>query len=103
MMVWGVIVAGIAAVLLFAGGLNALQNALIIVALPFAVILSLVTFSLVKELRYEGTQMGLEIKPETYPAKGEPFRSYEDDSVQVQDDATQVQDDAQPQDNSAQA
>lgn len=103
MTVWGVIVASIAAVLLFAGGLDALQNALIIVALPFALILSLVTFSVVKELRYEGAQMGLEIKPETYPAKGEPFRSYEDAPAQVQDDSAQGEGDAQQaQGNSAQ-
>jgi len=77
--VWGVLVSAIAAVLLRAGGLDALQNVLIIVALPFAILLVLVTISLMKELNYERHQMGLTIKPRRYPKKGSPFRSYEDD------------------------
>jgi len=76
---WGVLVSAIAAVLLRAGGLDALQNVLIIVALPFAVLLALVTISLMKELNYERQQMGLYIKPKRYPEKGLPFRSYEND------------------------
>ncbi len=76
---WGVLVSTIAAVLLRAGGLQALQNVLIIVALPFAVLLLFVTISLVKELNYERHQMGLRIDPKRYPEKGTPFRSYESD------------------------
>ncbi len=76
---WGVLVSAIAAVLLRAGGLDALQNVLIIVALPFSILLVLVTVSLMKELNYERHQMGLFIKPKRYPEKGSPFRSYEDD------------------------
>lgn len=69
----------IAAVLLRAGGLDALQNVLIIVALPFSILLVLVTISLVKELNYERHQMGLFLKPKRYPEKDSPFRSYEID------------------------
>ncbi len=76
---WGVLVSTIAAVLLRAGGLDALQNVLIIVAFPFAILLCLVTVSLLKELNYERKQMGLYLKPKRYPEKGSPFRSYEED------------------------
>ncbi len=76
---WGVLVSTIAAVLLNAGGLNALQNVLIIVAFPFSILLALVTISLLKELNYERKQMGLYIKPKRYPEKDAPFRSYEED------------------------
>ncbi len=77
--IWGVLVSTIAAVLLRAGGLNALQNVLIIVAFPFAFLLMLITVSVLKELNYERKQMGLYIKPKRYPDKDSPFRSYEED------------------------
>ncbi len=77
--IWGVLVSIIAAVLLWAGGLDALQNVLIIVALPFSILLTLVTVSLIKELNYEQEQMGLFIKPNRHPKKESPFRSYESD------------------------
>ncbi|MCR5796450.1 MAG: BCCT family transporter [Eubacterium sp.] len=77
--VWGILVSAIAAVLLRAGGLNVLQNFLIIAAFPFAILLVLVTISLMKELNYERKQMGLTINPKRYPEKGSPFRSYEED------------------------
>ncbi len=77
--IWGILVSAIAAVLLHAGGLNVLQNVLIITAFPFALLLLLVTISLLKELNYERLQMGLTINPKRYPKKGLPFRSYEDD------------------------
>jgi glycine betaine transporter len=76
--IWGVLLSVIAIVLLLAGGLDALQNVLIIVALPFSVILLLLTISLIIEVKYEVKQMGLYIKPKAYPSKDEPFRSYED-------------------------
>ncbi len=76
---WGILVSTIAAVLLRAGGLNALQNVLIIVAFPFSILLVFVTISLLKELNYERKQMGLFLKPKRYPEKGSPFRSYEED------------------------
>ncbi len=76
---WGALVSTIAAVLLRAGGLNALQNVLIVVALPFSILLALVTVSFLKEVNYERKQMGLYLKPKRYPEKGSPFRSYEED------------------------
>ncbi len=75
---WGVLISAISVVLLMAGGLNALQNILIIVALPFSIIILLIMISLFIELNHEKKEMGLYIKPETYPSKGEPFKSYED-------------------------
>ncbi len=76
--VWGLLVSEIAAVLLRVGGLNALQNVLIVVAFPFAVLLIFVTVSLIKELNYERKQMGLSIDPKRYQRKESPFRSYEE-------------------------
>lgn len=75
---WGVLVSLIAAALLWAGGLDALQNVLIIVALPFSLLIVLVTVSFIKELRYERNQMGLYLNPKRHPEKESPFRSYED-------------------------
>ncbi len=77
--IWGILVSTIAAVLLRAGGLNVLQNVLIIVAFPFAILLLFVSVSLLKELNYERHQMGLTISPKRFPTKDSPFRSYEED------------------------
>ncbi|MFJ4792025.1 BCCT family transporter [Kitasatospora purpeofusca] len=49
--VWGVLMGGVAAALLLAGGLTALQNATILVALPFVGVMLLLCVALVKELR----------------------------------------------------
>ncbi|CAL9611177.1 Glycine betaine transporter BetP [Streptomyces sp. enrichment culture] len=49
--VWGVLMAAVAAVLLVVGGLNSLQTATILVALPFVVVMLLLCWALVKELR----------------------------------------------------
>ena len=76
--VWGMLISAIAVVLLMAGGLIALQNILIIVALPFSIIIVLIIISLYIELNHEKKEMGLYIKPENYPSKEEPFKSYED-------------------------
>ena len=81
--VWGVIVAGIATVLLYAGGLDALRNTLIIIALPFAVVIALIVVALIVEVYHEKVQMGLSISPKRYPEKGQPFKSYE--SYEVED------------------
>ncbi len=70
-------VSAIAAVLLFAGGLDALQNVLIIIAFPFSIIIILLVISLLKELSYEKQQMGLTLRPKVYPTADEPFKSYE--------------------------
>ncbi len=51
--VWGTLMAGIAAVLLLASGLGGLQTASLISALPFTIILLVICFALVKALRKE--------------------------------------------------
>lgn len=76
--VWGATLSIIAVILLMAGGLNALQNILIIVALPFSIIVLLMMISMYIEMNHEQKEMGLYIKPDNYPTKNEPFRSYED-------------------------
>ncbi|WP_103528158.1 MULTISPECIES: BCCT family transporter [Streptomyces] len=48
---WGVLMSAVAAVLLVAGGLDALRSATILVALPFAVVMLLMCYALIKELR----------------------------------------------------
>ncbi|WP_419999137.1 BCCT family transporter [Streptomyces boninensis] len=48
---WGVLMAAVAAVLLVAGGLDSLQTATILVALPFVVVMLVVCWALLKELR----------------------------------------------------
>ncbi|ANU24386.1 BCCT family transporter [Planococcus donghaensis] len=51
--VWGVLMASIAAVLLYAGGLQALQTASLISALPFTVLLVLMLWAFTKIIRTE--------------------------------------------------
>jgi len=51
--VWGVLMAAIAAVLLAAGGLSSLQTASLVAALPFTVLLLLLMLAIVKLLRHE--------------------------------------------------
>ncbi|WP_428999938.1 BCCT family transporter [Streptomyces cyaneogriseus] len=48
---WGVLMAAVAAVLLVVGGLDSLQTATILVALPFVVVMLLLCWALLKELR----------------------------------------------------
>lgn len=50
---WGLVIGASAAVLLYAGGLKALQTASIVAALPFSIILFLATYGLIKALREE--------------------------------------------------
>lgn len=76
--IWGILLSAIAIVLLFSGGLAALENTLIIVALPFSVVMIFVMISLLKELNHEKKKMGLKIRPERLPEEGEPFKSYDD-------------------------
>lgn len=76
--IWGLLVALIAGLLLTIGGLAALQNAMIIAAFPFSFIIILMMISLYIELTHEQRKMGLYIKPEAYPQKNAPFRSYEE-------------------------
>lgn len=51
--IWGVLMAAVAAVLLAAGGLSSLQTASLVAALPFTVLLILMMFSLGRMLREE--------------------------------------------------
>lgn len=53
---WGILQSSIAAVLLLSGGLQGLQTASIIAALPFAVIMVIMCFSIMKALEEEDKQ-----------------------------------------------
>lgn len=79
--IWGVMLSLLAAVLLAAGGLEALQNVLIITALPFSLVILLIIVSLAIEINHERLMMGLYVKPSAYPEPEQPFRSYEDEEV----------------------
>ncbi len=76
---WGILLSIIAISLLFSGGLDALQNTLIIVALPFSIVIIFMMVSLLKELNHEKDQMGLSITPDRLPKKNQPFKSYTED------------------------
>ncbi|WP_442598955.1 glycine betaine uptake BCCT transporter [Neobacillus sp. D3-1R] len=56
---WGIMLSVIAIVLLYSGGLQALQNTMIAAALPFSVIMALMTISLIKALRKEAKELGI--------------------------------------------
>lgn len=60
---WGVAQSAIAVILLSANGLDALQNALIIAALPFSIILILMIASFSKAVFKEREEMGLKVRP----------------------------------------
>ncbi|UOQ93031.1 BCCT family transporter [Halobacillus shinanisalinarum] len=60
--VWGIIQASAAAVLLWTGGLTALQTAAIIAAFPFTIIMILMCFSLFKEFKAEAKVVDLKKK-----------------------------------------
>ncbi|OVE34045.1 glycine/betaine ABC transporter, partial [Priestia aryabhattai] len=49
----------IALVLLYSGGLQALQNTMIIAALPFSIVMVLMTISLLKALNKEAKEFGI--------------------------------------------
>lgn len=78
-LMWGLVLSGIAAALLANGGLQGLQNVLIIIAFPFSIILFFMVVSVIKELRYERYEMGLYLKVKRHPKPDAPFRSYETD------------------------
>ncbi|MFD1018013.1 glycine betaine uptake BCCT transporter [Thalassobacillus hwangdonensis] len=61
---WGVIQAGAAAVLLWQGGLTALQTAAIIAAFPFTFIMIMICFSLLKSFKEEAKKINLKKKRE---------------------------------------
>ena len=78
-LVWGIVLASIASILLVNGGLDALQDILIIIAFPFSIVLMLIVISVFKELIYEKDEMGLAIRAERFPTSDKPFKSYEED------------------------
>ena len=53
---WGVIMGAIAAILLAAGGLDALQNGAILAATPFAVLMLIMCYSLLKAMKEDADQ-----------------------------------------------
>ncbi|WP_261428974.1 BCCT family transporter [Berryella wangjianweii] len=97
-LVWGLLLSAIAAVLLLNGGLNALQDVLIICALPFSLIVVAMTVALVKELNHERRAMGLFFFPQALPTEDKPFRSYDDDEPETADlpEWVQTESDSQP-------
>ncbi|MEV5981119.1 BCCT family transporter [Streptomyces sp. NPDC052114] len=66
---WGVLMAAVAAVLLVAGGLNSLQSATILVALPFVIVMLTLCWALLKELRED---------PGAGPARGHALHGLRD-------------------------
>jgi glycine betaine transporter len=56
---WGIYLSGTALVLMYSGGLQALQNTMIIAALPFSIILGLIVISLLKALQKEAKELGI--------------------------------------------
>ncbi len=56
---WGVLLAATALALLYTGGLQALQNTMIIAALPFSLIMVLMTASFIKAIYKEAEQLGV--------------------------------------------
>ncbi|WP_433742255.1 glycine betaine uptake BCCT transporter [Falsibacillus pallidus] len=60
---WGIAQSAVALILLYSGGLQALQNALIVAAFPFSFIMILMMISLYKALNWERKELGLYIKP----------------------------------------
>src|SRR5699024_3801401 len=60
--VWGIILAGIASVLLWSGGLVGLQMAMWIAAFPFAILMIFRYWSLLKELKSENDVLEMERK-----------------------------------------
>ncbi|EZH65228.1 hypothetical protein DH09_16415 [Bacillaceae bacterium JMAK1] len=54
--VWGLVLSVTAIALLYSGGLQAVQNVMIIAAFPFSIILLMMVFSLIKSLRSERNQ-----------------------------------------------
>ncbi|KZM55668.1 hypothetical protein A3Q36_06890 [Geobacillus stearothermophilus] len=54
--VWGIIQSAAAAILLWTGGLQALQTASIIAAFPFAIIMILIVLSLIRSFQEEVTR-----------------------------------------------
>ncbi|SFD83520.1 glycine betaine transporter [Lentibacillus persicus] len=63
---WGIILAATAAVLLWSGGLSALQMAMLIAAFPFAILMVIMCVSLIKALKSEHGILQMETKQREY-------------------------------------
>src|SRR5699024_979375 len=59
---WGIILAGIASVLLWSGGLSALQMAMLIAAFPFAILMIFMCWFLLNELKTDNDVLMMEKK-----------------------------------------
>ncbi|SDO27148.1 glycine betaine uptake BCCT transporter [Alkalicoccus daliensis] len=59
-LIWGLMLSATASILLFTGGLEGLENAMIVAALPFSIIMILMTWSLIKSLRIEKAALDAE-------------------------------------------
>lgn len=62
---WGIVQSTVALILLYSGGLGALQNALIIAAFPFSFIIVFMIISLYRSLAREKKELGLFHKPKS--------------------------------------
>ncbi|PMC36769.1 glycine/betaine ABC transporter permease [Bacillus sp. UMB0899] len=60
---WGIAQSTVALILLYSGGLQALQNSLVIAAFPFSIIMVLMVVSLYRSLSKEKKELGLYFKP----------------------------------------
>lgn len=60
---WGVAQSAVALILLYSGGLDALQNILIIAAIPFSIIIILMMISLYRSLMAESKELQLRSRP----------------------------------------
>lgn len=56
---WGILLSATALALLYTGGLQALQNTMIIAALPFSIIMLLMMISFIKSIYKEGRELGV--------------------------------------------
>jgi len=70
--VWGVLMGAAASVLLLAGGLEALQQAAILVAAPFLLVMIGLSVGLMKALRADSAQLVIEPQPATRFEREEP-------------------------------
>jgi glycine betaine transporter len=64
--IWGLMIAAMAAIFLYSGGLEALQNALIIAAFPFSLIMIFMMISIYKALQKERAELGLTRRRRTH-------------------------------------
>jgi len=66
-MVWGLLLTAIALVLLYSGGLQALQNTMIIAALPFSLVIIMMAVSLLKVLNHDAKEISRAKRGSSHP------------------------------------